>query len=108
MSIIFPTHNTLREVFGASSVFARPRSRAPPREPAPFSTWSAIDDAKDKAEKLTGEAAKEFEKASKKAQQKAGPIELYSAKYYAACVAGGILACVCFSFSMSIASCWGS
>jgi solute carrier family 25 phosphate transporter 3 len=31
---------------------------------------------------------------SEKAQAKAGGIELYSAKYYAACTVGGILACV--------------
>jgi solute carrier family 25 (mitochondrial phosphate transporter), member 3 len=37
---------------------------------------------------------KEFSKASNAAQAKAGKIELYSAKYYAACTFGGIMACV--------------
>lgn len=49
---------------------------------------------KEKAQELSAEAAKEYEKASKKAQAKAGSIELYSGKYYAACTVGGILACV--------------
>lgn len=59
-----------------------------------YATWSAIDDVKDKANKLSTEAAKEFEKASAKAQAKTGHIELYTAKYYAACTFGGLLACV--------------
>jgi solute carrier family 25 (mitochondrial phosphate transporter), member 3 len=42
---------------------------------------------------------KEFEKASSKVQAKTGGIELYSAKYYASCTLGGILACVSFALS---------
>lgn len=53
-----------------------------------------VDSAKDKAVKLSNEATKEFEKASSAAQAKAGKIELYSGKYYAACTFGGLLACV--------------
>jgi hypothetical protein len=98
MPIIFPAQNTLCEVFGSSSPFARPTLRAPSREhplknPI-FSAWSAVDNVKDKAGELGNEAAREFEKASSIAQQKAGKIELYSPKYYAACTIGGILACV--------------
>ena len=59
-----------------------------------FSAWSAADTVKDKAVELTDSAAKEYSKASNKAQAKVGGIELYSAKYYAACTVGGILACV--------------
>ena len=59
-----------------------------------YSSWSVVDDAKNKANTLGTEATKEFEKASAKAQAKAGKIELYSAKYYAACTFGGLLACV--------------
>lgn len=59
-----------------------------------YVAWSTVDDVKDKTNKLSNEAAKEFEKASAKAQAKAGPIELYSPKYYAACTLGGLLACV--------------
>lgn len=99
MSIIFPAQNTLCEVFGSSSPFAKSRPKThslirdhPLKSPV-FSAWSAIDNVKDKAGGLTNEAAREFEKASSIAQQKAGAIELYSAKYYAACTVGGILAC---------------
>ncbi|KAJ5115988.1 mitochondrial phosphate carrier protein [Penicillium angulare] len=52
----------------------------------PFPAWSAIDEVK----KTAGH---EFEVASQKAQQKAGHIEPWSAKYYAACTFGGMLAC---------------
>ncbi|KAH6675497.1 mitochondrial carrier domain-containing protein [Halenospora varia] len=58
-----------------------------------YTTWSAIDDAKNKANALSAEATKEFEKASAAAQAKVGGIELYSAQYYAACTFGGLLAC---------------
>lgn len=53
-----------------------------------------IDDAKKKANALSAEATKEFDKASAAAQAKTGGIELYSANYYAACTFGGLLACV--------------
>jgi solute carrier family 25 phosphate transporter 3 len=59
-----------------------------------YPVWSAVDDAKAKAAKLGDTATKEFEKASSAAQAKAGKIELYSAKYYAACTFGGLMACV--------------
>ena len=59
-----------------------------------YPAYSVVEDAKDKAQKLGSEATKEFEKASAKAQAKAGHIELYSGKYYAACTFGGLMACV--------------
>lgn len=59
-----------------------------------YQAWSVVDDAKGKAKKLSEEATKEFESASRKAQAAAGGIELYSAKYYAACTFGGLMACV--------------
>lgn len=62
-----------------------------------YSAWSVVDDTKDKAQKLGNEASKEFEKASSKAQAKAGKIDLYSGKYYAACTFGGLMACVCIA-----------
>ncbi len=100
MPIVFPAQNTLGEVFGCSSPFSRPKPKAPIREhplKGPiFSAWSAVDTVKDKAGQLSNEAVREYEKASSKAQQKAGSIELYSPKYYAACTIGGILACVGF------------
>jgi solute carrier family 25 phosphate transporter 3 len=62
--------------------------------PELYSAYSVVDDAKDKAKKLSDEATREFEKASSKAQAKAGKIELFSPKYYAACTIGGLMACV--------------
>lgn len=75
-------------------------SRPTPYQARPelFSVYSVVEDAKDKAQKLSAEATKEFEKASSAAQAKAGKIELYSGKYYAACTFGGLLACVCVQF----------
>ncbi|KAH6898974.1 mitochondrial carrier domain-containing protein [Thelonectria olida] len=61
--------------------------------PELYSAYSVVDDAKDKAKKLSDEATREFEKASSKAQAKAGKIELFSPKYYAACTIGGLMAC---------------
>ncbi|OAA61000.1 mitochondrial phosphate carrier protein [Niveomyces insectorum RCEF 264] len=55
--------------------------------------YSVVDDAKGKAQKLSAEATREFEKASSAAQAKAGTIELFSGKYYAACTFGGLMAC---------------
>ncbi len=103
MPLLFPSQGTLHDVFYPSIPFGR-REGAPPL-PVPkrtplqartelFPTWSVVDDAKKKANALSAEATKEFEKASAKVQVKAGHIELYSAKYYAACTFGGLLACV--------------
>ena len=60
---------------------------ATPKRRNPFPAWSAIDDVKK-------EAAREFEVASQKAQQKTGKIQPWTPKYYMACTIGGILACV--------------
>jgi solute carrier family 25 phosphate transporter 3 len=49
---------------------------------------------KSKAAQVSDQAVKEYEKASAKAQQKVGKIEMFSAKYYAACTFGGLMACV--------------
>lgn len=62
---------------------------------APFPAWSAIDDAKLKADAVAKEAAREYEVASKTAQSKTGNIEPWTGKYYAACIFGGMMACVC-------------
>lgn len=92
-----PAASTLTGVF--------PSPLSPPREQRKASTQpfsasrmypyaSIREDAKGKAQKLSAEAQAEFEKASNAAQKKAGHIELYSAKYYAACTTGGLFACV--------------
>lgn len=67
-------------------------SNAPKRR-EPFPAWSAIDDAKSKAATIGKEAARELEVASEKVQQKTGKIEPWTARYYAACTVGGMLAC---------------
>lgn len=96
---MFPTLSTLSQAFGTCS----PLPQRLPDTPATSSRWTArqdlypawsvTEDAKAKATKLGDAAVNEFEKASHKAQDKAGRIELYSPKYYAACTFGGIMAC---------------
>lgn len=101
MPLLFPTQGTLNDVFSHRMPFG---SAAP--EPACqerssykartdlYQAWSAVDDVKAKAGQLTEEAQREYTKASQAAQAKAGRIELYSPKFYAACTLGGLIACV--------------
>lgn len=98
MSQLFPRPDAL-----PGSVYSPAPSRMQATTSAPtpyqarpelYGAWSTVDDAKAKATKLGTEATKEFEKASSAAQAKAGKIELYSGKYYAACTFGGMMACV--------------
>jgi solute carrier family 25 (mitochondrial phosphate transporter), member 3 len=99
MSYLYPRQETLQGTFCSPLVRRRTPAAATPYQARPelFSAWSAADDVKNKAQKLSAEATKEFEKASAKAQASAGKIELYSGKYYAACTFGGLMACVCLS-----------
>lgn len=90
---LFPTQAAIQQSFLPTSPFYKPEPTPHPQKRPIFSAWSAADTVKDKAQELGAEAAKEYEKASQKAQAKAGKIELYSGKYYAACTVGGILAC---------------
>lgn len=80
-----------------------PQSKSTPYQARPelYGAFSVVDDAKNKAQKLSKEAQAEFDKASSAAQAKAGKIELYSPKYYAACTFGGLLACVSAPISQS-------
>ncbi len=101
MAPLFPTTTILQDTFSSQILFARPTSTpstAPKSTYVPlsrrFSTWSAVDDVRSKAGVLSSEAQKEIAKASSAAQAKTGQIELYSAKYYAACTLGGLIACV--------------
>lgn len=98
---LYPSYDTLQHTFG-SRPFSRglPQNKPAPSGPTPYQArlelypaYSIVDDAKNKAQKLSAEAAKEFEAASQKAQAKAGHMELYSGKYYAACTFGGMMAC---------------
>lgn len=99
---LYPNFETLQHTFG-SSPYARglPQTKPNTTGPTPYQArlelypaYSVVDDAKNKAQKLSAEATKEFEAASQKAQAKAGHIELFSGKYYAACTFGGMMACV--------------
>jgi solute carrier family 25 phosphate transporter 3 len=93
---LFPNSTALYQAFCPTSPYYKPTAKPVehPQRRSIFSAWSAADTAKGKAIELSSAAQAEYEKASQKAQAKAGAIELYSAKYYAACTVGGILACV--------------
>ncbi len=99
MSYLFPNHRTLQQSFNSPlnphRQPAKPSKATSSRaRPELYVAYSVVDDAKNKAHKLSSEAQHEFDKASQAAQAKAGKIELYSSKYYAACTFGGLLACV--------------
>jgi solute carrier family 25 phosphate transporter 3 len=106
MAPLFPRHDAFALCF-SSPLTPAPKQSSPPPAPDRLTRWQArpelygaaystVDDVKGKAQKIGAEATREFEKASAKAQAKAGTIELYSGKYYAACTFGGMLACVRF------------
>jgi solute carrier family 25 phosphate transporter 3 len=109
MSYLYPRQETLQRTFSSCFALSQPRNGAKPAatkyqaRPELYGAYSVVDEAGKKAQKLSQEAAKEFEKVSAKAQAKTGKIELYSREYYAACTFGGILACV--SPSPSAPSC---
>lgn len=96
---MFPTFSTLSQAFAGCSPLPQ-RLPDTPSKPTEWTAqqdrypvWSVTDDAKKKAEALSSTAAAEIQKASLKAQDKTGHIELYSPKYYAACTFGGVMAC---------------
>ncbi|KAL8766006.1 MAG: hypothetical protein Q9209_007095 [Squamulea sp. 1 TL-2023] len=102
MAPLFPTTGILQDVFSTQLPSGPPRPKPSPSTVsestyAPpslrFSAWSAVDDVRLKAGALSNEAQREISKASSTAQAKTGQIELYSAKFYAACTFGGLLAC---------------
>uniref|UniRef100_L2G490 Mitochondrial phosphate carrier protein 2 n=1 Tax=Colletotrichum fructicola (strain Nara gc5) TaxID=1213859 RepID=L2G490_COLFN len=95
MSFLYPRQDTLKGCFASPVPGSAPKAMPTRYQARPelYGAFSTVDDVKVKAQKLSAEATAEFEKASAKAQAKAGHIELYSAKYYAACTVGGLLAC---------------
>ncbi|KAJ9157797.1 hypothetical protein NKR23_g562 [Pleurostoma richardsiae] len=99
MSYLYPRSESLQKTFASPTGFTQAhndlKNRATPFQARPdlYGAYSVVDDAKNKAGKLGEEATKEFNKASAAAQAKAGHIELYSGKYYAACTFGGLMAC---------------
>jgi len=87
----FPTTSALAAAFPSPY---QPKTQRTPRSASHlYPIASVADDAKAKASQLSAEAQKELMKASKAAQAKTGQLELYSAKFYLACVVGGVLAC---------------
>ncbi|KAK4216057.1 mitochondrial carrier domain-containing protein [Rhypophila decipiens] len=100
MSTLYPKYETLQQAFGSPYLLTCQRTAPKPSAPTPYQAqpelyyaYSVVDDAKNKAKKLSAEAQKDFDAASQKAQAATGKIELYSGKYYAACTFGGLLAC---------------
>ncbi|KAL8922990.1 MAG: hypothetical protein Q9172_003322 [Xanthocarpia lactea] len=78
-----------------TSVMMTRSTRTPPRasEPPYVQAWSAVDNVVSEAGPLSNKAQKEISKASSAAQAKTGQIEVDSAKHYAACTFGRLLAC---------------
>src|SRR5690606_28417802 len=81
---LFPSSDALKRSFGTPATGV---SRS-------FWISSPLEEGKKKAESLSQKAVHEIEKAHDKVAKKPG-IQLHSAKYYAACTFGGMLACVC-------------
>ncbi|KAK8020104.1 hypothetical protein PG990_005242 [Apiospora arundinis] len=107
MSGLFPSHSILQQSFGSPAP-----SRLTPRrsQPTPYQArselygaFSVVDDAKDKAKKLSADAQAEFDKASAATKAKTGQLELYSGGYYAACTFGGLMACLSHGLTPSFA-----
>ncbi len=88
-----PSQSALNQAFSTRHIFNQPAPELKRPEPD-FSIWNVAEDVKSKANVLSKEAQAEVSKASAKAQEKAGKIELYSPRYYAACTFGGLMACV--------------
>lgn len=86
MSNAFPSHHPLKRYPQTSGTAEWKRE--------PFLAWSVVEDTKKKADALGKEAAREYNIVSQKAQSKTGKIEPWTAKYYAACTVGGLMACV--------------
>ncbi|KAL7942244.1 mitochondrial carrier domain-containing protein [Trichoderma barbatum] len=96
MAHFYPKAEALKgSFFSPAPSHRNSQTMATPLQARPelYGAYSVVDNAKEKAAKLGNEATREFEKASSAAQAKAGKIELYSGKYYAACTFGGMLAC---------------
>ncbi|KAI4190889.1 MAG: hypothetical protein L6R41_000490 [Letrouitia leprolyta] len=100
MPSLYPVHDVSRLFLSthaphvkSNSDYRTKQTDSQAAQPPRFSAWSAVDDVKSKAGVLSNEAQQEISKASAAAQAKTGQIELYSAKYYAACTFGGLIAC---------------
>jgi solute carrier family 25 (mitochondrial phosphate transporter), member 3 len=91
MPSLFPSMSALSTAFGGASSMqtSQPEPARRPNYAARtelYGAWNVAEDAQKKTEQAAAVVAKEYTKASEIAQSKAGKIELYSAKYYAAYV----------------------
>ncbi|PYH92732.1 mitochondrial carrier [Aspergillus ellipticus CBS 707.79] len=95
---MFPSDSDITNAFASQHPLGQPTANQMPEAAAtkrrePFPAWNVVEDTKKKANAIAKEATREFDVASQKAQAKAGHIEPWTPKYYAACTFGGILAC---------------
>ena len=100
MPLLFPTQGTLSDAFSPRLPFGSAPEESTQHEspqespPSRYPAWSTVEDVKSRADTLSQEAQNELKKASQNIQAKTGKIELYSGKYYATCIFGGLIACV--------------
>ncbi len=101
MPLLFPTQGTLSDTFSSKLPFGHAERLPPETTVSPgtspsdrYSAWSPAEDLKNKAGALSQEAAAELKRSSQAIHARTGQIELHSAKYYATCTLGGLLACV--------------
>lgn len=95
MPLLFPTQGTLSDAFSPRLPFGSEPPQQPPSPADRYPAWSTVEGGKSNAGTLSKEAQSELRKASQTLQAKKGDIQLHSAKYYAACTFGGVIACVC-------------
>lgn len=84
---MLPSQSTIASAFASPMHSPVTITGEAPVKRTPFPAWNVIDETKK-------EASRELNAASQKAQAATGKIEPWSAKYYAACTFGGLLACV--------------
>lgn len=89
---LFPPAATMASAF--PSPLPLPAAAAAQRVLPPPATEYWVASASDKAPGLSTEAQRKLRDASARTRQMTGKIEMHSAKYYAACTLGGLLACV--------------
>jgi solute carrier family 25 phosphate transporter 3 len=84
----------LSDTFSSKLPFGHAERLPPETSPSDrYSAWSPAEDLKNKAGALSQEAAAELNRSSQAIHARTGQIELHSAKYYATCTLGGLLAC---------------
>ncbi|PUU78035.1 mitochondrial carrier domain-containing protein [Tuber borchii] len=90
--LVTPTYATLSAVFPSTPFSVAVPQKTPRLQPSVASLYPYAS-ISEEAKKLGKEAQEEFRHASEATQKKAGKIDMYSPKFYAACTLGGVLAC---------------